>query len=147
LVGPKDANEIRQAQRASEVKSLAKRALRKVPKNVVFQWKTTEGLSVMRLGLMEKFRQHPYLREQLLFTGDKILAEADKFDKIWAAGLEHDDLIKWFKEHKGETVSYPATVEPNTIEFFPNIGTGKNLLGWLLQYVRTCLRLEMGLSS
>lgn len=30
-----------------------------------------------------------------MFTGDKILAEADKFDKIWAVGLEHDDLIKW----------------------------------------------------
>lgn len=48
-MGPREANDIRQAQRAGEVKSLAKKALRKIPKQVVDQWKTSEGLSVMRV--------------------------------------------------------------------------------------------------
>ena len=51
-------------------------------------------------GLLEKFRQNIDLREQLLATGDAILAECAVSDKVWGIGLsmydnDRFDMTKW----------------------------------------------------
>jgi ribA/ribD-fused uncharacterized protein len=68
-------------------------------------------------GLLEKFRQNPELKERLLSTGDAVLAECAVKDRIWGIGLSMKDpdrmnMEKW---------------------------QGKNLLGFALMAVRTCL--------
>ena len=42
-------------------------------------------------GNIAKFSQNPDLKNFLLSTGDKILAEASPVDKIWGIGLPEDD--------------------------------------------------------
>lgn len=71
-------------------------------------------------GLLEKFRQNDYLKGKLLETGDAILAECARSDKIWGIGLSmHDkdrfDMSKW---------------------------TGKSLLGFALMMVRDELKMK-----
>lgn len=51
-------------------------------------------------GVVEKFRQNPDLKEQLLATGDALLAECAFNDRIWAIGLTMQDanrlnIEKW----------------------------------------------------
>jgi hypothetical protein len=46
---------------------------------------------VMEQGLRAKFSQNTELRQTLLATGDTILAECSKRDKIWGIGLDIDD--------------------------------------------------------
>ena len=71
-------------------------------------------------GLLEKFRQNPELKEQLLATGDALLAECAFNDRIWAIGLTIQDknrldIEKW---------------------------RGQNLLGFALMQVREKLSRE-----
>ncbi|MBE6759587.1 MAG: NADAR family protein [Ruminococcaceae bacterium] len=71
-------------------------------------------------GLLEKFRQNIDLREQLLATGDAVLAECAVQDIIWGIGLSmHDkrrfDMSQW---------------------------RGQNLLGFALMLVREKLAEE-----
>ena len=71
-------------------------------------------------GLVEKFRQNPDLKEQLLATGDALLAECAFNDRIWAIGLTMQDanrlnMEKW---------------------------RGQNLLGFTLMQVREKLSKE-----
>jgi len=42
-------------------------------------------------GIIAKFKSHPSLKNLLLQTGDKIIAEASPVDKIWGIGLAPDD--------------------------------------------------------
>ena len=46
---------------------------------------------VLEEGLRAKFSQNVELRQQLLATGDTILAECSKKDKIWGIGIDIDD--------------------------------------------------------
>ena len=51
-------------------------------------------------GLQEKFRQNPDLKEQLLATGDALLAKCAFRDQVWAIGLtmqdkKRYDIEKW----------------------------------------------------
>lgn len=71
-------------------------------------------------GLLEKFRQNIKLREQLLATGNAVLAECAVQDRIWGIGLSmHDecrfDMSQW---------------------------RGQNLLGFALMLVREKLAEE-----
>ena len=66
-----------------------------------------------------KFTQHVDLKERLLATGNKILAEASPVDKVWGVGLAADD------EHILDETNW----------------TGQNLLGKALMSVRDSLRL------
>lgn len=71
-------------------------------------------------GLLEKFRQNPELKRQLLATGDALLAECALRDQLWAIGLTmHDEgrlnMEKW---------------------------RGQNLLGFALMQVREKLSRE-----
>lgn len=80
-------------------------------------WDRLRG-PMMRRGLRAKFQQNPELMEQLLATGNDILAECSPSDKIWGIGLAVDDkriqnLEKW---------------------------KGRNLLGTVLMQVRSDLR-------
>ncbi|CAM9972694.1 unnamed protein product [Scytosiphon promiscuus] len=49
------------------------------------------GYDVVVAGNLAKFRQNPVFREELLATGDKILAEASPYDREWGIGLHADD--------------------------------------------------------
>lgn len=49
-------------------------------------------------GLLEKFRQNEDLKYKLLSTGDKLLAEASPYDKIWGIGLSGDEIVAWNTE-------------------------------------------------
>lgn len=69
-------------------------------------------------GLMAKFTQNWELRQQLLGTGDSILAECARGDLIWGIGLAMDDPGR----------------------FDTGCWHGKNLLGFALMKVRDSLR-------
>ena len=76
-------------------------------------WNGIRQIVVYR-GVYEKFNQNPDLKEKLKGTGDAILAECVRSDKIWAIGLSIDDedrldISKW---------------------------KGQNLLGYVLMMVR-----------
>lgn len=65
-------------------------------------------------GLYAKFSQNESIRQQLLATGDAILAECAVKDKIWGIGLSMTDLKR----------------------FDMNSWKGQNLLGYSLMMVR-----------
>ncbi len=65
-------------------------------------------------GLLEKFRQNPDLKAQLLATAPHILAECAMQDKIWGIGLTMH----------------------NEYRFEPKLWEGQNLLGFTLMMVR-----------
>lgn len=44
-------------------------------------------LAIVRTGNMEKFGQHPALRDWLLTTGDVVLVEASPRDAVWGIGM------------------------------------------------------------
>lgn len=71
-------------------------------------------------GLLEKFRQNPELKEQLLATDDAMLAECAFSDRIWAIGLTMQDVNRM------------------NIEKW----RGQNLLGFALMQVREKLSRE-----
>lgn len=62
-------------------------------------WNKNKELIITK-GLLGKFSQNPSLKEQLLATGNAILAECAVRDKIWGIGLSMTDedrlnLSKW----------------------------------------------------
>lgn len=82
-------------------------------------WNGVRQIIVYR-GLLEKFRQNPDLKRQLLATHPHILAECAVMDKIWAIGLSMKD------EYRLE----------------PDLWQGQNLLGFTLMQVREQLKKE-----
>jgi ribA/ribD-fused uncharacterized protein len=72
---------------------------------------------IMRIALKAKFSQHPELRKKLQDTGTKLLAEANPRDKYWGIGTSHDTS-------KAKD---------------PNKWPGKNVMGNMLQELRTTL--------
>ena len=81
----------------------------------------TAGMSEVRRGLFEKFRQDVRLRDELLSTAGTTLVEASPWDKIWGVGLgENDPRID---------------IEANW--------TGENRLGNMLTGIRDELALEV----
>jgi ribA/ribD-fused uncharacterized protein len=73
-------------------------------------------------GNVEKFGQHPELREFLLRTGERVLVEASPLDRIWGIGMAAAD----------ERVTDPSAWR------------GLNLLGFALMEARARLRAEGG---
>lgn len=71
--------------------------------------------SVVLFGAREKFTQNADLKQILINTGDTIMVEASKFDKIWGIGLDE----------------YTAKRTP------PENWPGLNLLGQVLDYLKT----------
>ncbi|KVP75212.1 hypothetical protein WJ96_05495 [Burkholderia ubonensis] len=100
----------------SKVKGLG----RAVKGYVDAQW-AANRLRFVRRGLLEKARQHPEIRAQLLATGDRILVEASPSDTIWGIGLRETD---------------PRALDPSQWR-------GQNLLGQAWMWVRDQLRAEM----
>lgn len=75
------------------------------------EWKKVRYEVVVK-GNMAKFTQNKELRENLLQTGNRILAEAAHYDKIWGIGLKQtdpatQDQTKW----KGENLLGKALME------------------------------------
>jgi ribA/ribD-fused uncharacterized protein len=65
---------------------------------------------------LAKFTQHPKLKEELLATGSRVIAEASANDRIWGIGVDWEvgkDVRTW---------------------------NGQNLLGKSLMYVRALLK-------
>src|SRR5579871_1207421 len=59
---------------------------------------------IVKRGLLAKFQQNECLKQNLLRTDDKILAECSKFDRIWGIGLapnnpETQDVNKWLGQN------------------------------------------------
>ena len=77
-----------------------------------------EETRVMMTALQLKFQQNPQIRDYLLETGDKVIAEASPSDKFWGIGLGLGN------EHVTHEVHW----------------SGKNELGKLLMEVRTSYR-------
>ncbi|CAN0289586.1 unnamed protein product, partial [Ectocarpus fasciculatus] len=50
-----------------------------------------EGYDVVVRGNLAKFKQNPGFRDELLATGDRILAEASPYDSEWGIGLHAND--------------------------------------------------------
>jgi ribA/ribD-fused uncharacterized protein len=72
---------------------------------------------VMLQGVKEKFLQNVSAREQLKATGTAILAEATRFDKYWAIGLDIGDF------NTADIGNWP----------------GSNKLGYILMNVRSMM--------
>lgn len=70
-------------------------------------------------GNILKYQQNNDIKEKLLATGNKILAEGNPIDPIWGIGLSEDD--------------------PDEIIFNPGYWRGYNLLGYVLMDVRNML--------
>lgn len=47
--------------------------------------------TIVKRGVRAKFVQHPDLMEELLSTGNTVLAECSPYDKVWGIGLAPDD--------------------------------------------------------
>ncbi|CBJ25892.1 conserved unknown protein [Ectocarpus siliculosus] len=71
-------------------------------------------------GNYSKFTQNPGMCDQLLATGDKMLAEASQHDKVWGIGMD----------------AFDPNVERH------ECWRGQNLLGKILMYVRNKIRWE-----
>lgn len=62
-------------------------------------WKANR-VSLVKKGLLEKFRQNKIARDMLLGTGEEIIVEASPTDKIWGVSLGMNnpnvhDMSKW----------------------------------------------------
>ena len=75
---------------------------------------------VVYKGLLEKFRQNPDLKSQLLATAPHTLAECALRDNIWGIGMTMHDEYR----------------------FHPDLWQGQNLLGFTLMMVRQHLSKE-----
>lgn len=84
------------------------------------QW-AANRLRIVRRGLLEKARQHQFIRRALLASGDRILVEASPYDTIWGIGLREND---------------PRALDPAQWR-------GDNLLGQAWMWVRDQLRAEV----
>lgn len=78
----------------------------------------SQRIRVMYFACLERFRQVDYLRDLLLSTGDKVLAESSPYDRIWGTGI-------------GDVLPYAHN---------PKMWDGQNLLGFVLMKVRDTLR-------
>lgn len=147
MAGPYNAMHLKGAQDPGQVKSISKKIIASQAKSKkdVERWKRRDGLLVLRVGLMEKFRQNPKLRSQLFKTGDAILVQCNQYDTFWSTGLDNASFDQWMAEHKGQGIDVPALIESYTLKNVPEVGKGKNLLGFILMYVRECLRSEYGM--
>ena len=100
------------------------------------KWKEVSFFFMARV-LLQKVRQHPELRAQLLATEDAYIAEAAHYDKIWGIGL------RWFAEDGNQgalQMSAEGSVEWNVPPAeWPSNG---NLLGRALMLVRYILAME-----
>lgn len=94
---------------AGKIKALG-RSVRNYSETV---WNGIRQIVVYR-GLLEKFRQNPDLKQQLLATAPHTLAECALQDKIWGIGLTMHDECR----------------------FEPELWEGQNLLGFTLMMVR-----------
>ena len=54
------------------------------------EWEAN-AVDIMVSGLISKFVQNPVMRQELLNTGDTIIAEASPYDTVWGIGLAEDD--------------------------------------------------------
>ena len=82
-------------------------------------WNGIRQIVVYR-ALLEKFRQNPDLKDQLLATAPHTLAECALQDKIWGIGMTMHDEYR----------------------FEPDLWPGQNLLGFTLMMVRDQLSKE-----
>lgn len=103
------ANLILQTNDVAEIKKQG----RKVHGYDDLYWNGVRQLVVYE-GLLEKFSQNADLKEELLNTGDAILAECAVKDRIWGIGLSMND--------------------PNRLDITKWLG--KNLLGYALMMAR-----------
>ena len=68
-------------------------------------WNVTLAKSLMETALMAKFEQNQDLKDDLLATGSKLLAECNKYDKLWGTGVGlYDTKVFEKNEWKGENV-------------------------------------------
>lgn len=107
------AEKIMNSKNLSEIKRLGKQVAR-YNENL---WKTIRP-QVMRRGLRAKFQQNPQLLQELMNTGNAILAECAPRDAIWGIGIGMDD---------------ERSLDPKEWK-------GRNLLGRALMRVREDLR-------
>ena len=95
----KSMDKILETDDPGEIKALG----RKVSNYDGNYWNGIRQIVVYR-GLLAKFSQNEDLKEKLIGTGDAILAECARKDKIWAIGLGIDDegrfdVSKWQGEN------------------------------------------------
>lgn len=103
------AKKVLEAKTPKECKNLG----RKVEGFVLDVWYNNR-MDIVRRACFLKFSQNPELQQQLLGTGDAILAEASPFDRIWGIGLS---------KHQAKHMP-------------PQNWIGQNLLGQILMEVR-----------
>jgi len=147
LVGSDYARSLKNIQDPGQVKQYSKKFTSHLGKRHIDQWRHSDGVLVIKVAMTEKFRQNREIAEQLLRTGDNILVQCNKFDSLWAVGMEEEDFSTWLTENDGAILKVPTKVGPDTMAHFPNMGKGKNLLGHVIMSVRDQLRTEITLAA
>ena len=114
-------NDINTAQKilASESQAEQKKLGRMVKNFNTKQWNEKRQEIMYRANYL-KFSQNEKLKEQLLASGDKVLAEASPYDLTWGIGLAAN-----------------STAAENT-----DLWRGQNLLGKILMLIRQDLKLN-----
>ena len=80
------AQEVLQAVSPAIVKAFGRRV-----KNFSAELWDEKKFEVVLAGNLAKFRAHPDLLKMLLATGDRIIAEAADYDRVWGIGLAAND--------------------------------------------------------
>lgn len=93
------ADEVLKATSPAQVKALGRHV-----KNFSAELWDEKKFEVVLAGNLAKFRAHPDLLEALLETGDRIIAEAADYDRVWGIGLSASDpraqnLAEWRGEN------------------------------------------------
>lgn len=82
----KTAQEVLLAVSPAIVKAFGRRV-----KNFSAELWNEKKFEIVLQGNLAKFRAHPHLLKMLLATGDRIIAEAADYDRVWGIGLSAND--------------------------------------------------------
>ncbi|CAD6188602.1 unnamed protein product [Caenorhabditis auriculariae] len=137
LAGQDVAAQTKTAKTPFEVKKLAKRLLQNaVQSEKIDEWKRTEAFTVLKHATYQKFAQNQELKDKLLETGNKILVHSYGGDTHFAAGEDQKGVSEWVKKNEGTTIKVPRKATADDVKYFPLIGRGKNVLGFITMQVR-----------
>ena len=93
------ATEILEASHPGKARELG----RKIKNYDDIVWKD-QRIHVMRDALILKCKQHRDVKERLLSTGRRLLAEASPFDKVWGIGLSEEQALSRKQKWPGENL-------------------------------------------
>jgi ribA/ribD-fused uncharacterized protein len=94
---------VQENQSCAEIKRCTNKTNLKMTPGQLEQWSNV-SYDVMAKALREKFAQNDTLKAKLLATGEKFIAEASPFDRVWGTGRANKDAICTGKNKLGQAL-------------------------------------------